>query len=118
MLDLGTQQRDLRNNGRWPTHPCLSRSFLKWWKQTVSRQLKGSREQFWQDRYFDVNIRGPEARSETIRYIHRNSVKRGLVTQPEEYRWSSFRHYLTGERGPVEIESEWTANYRQKSHSS
>ncbi len=31
--------------------------FLKSFKQTTSRKLKGTREQFWQHRYFDRNIR-------------------------------------------------------------
>jgi REP-associated tyrosine transposase len=47
-----------------------------------------------------------------IRYIHRNPVKRGLVTSAEEYRSSSYNHYATGVRGVVEIESEWTARLR------
>ena len=37
---------------------------------------------------------------------HRNPVKRGLRTSPEEWPWSSFRHYAFGEMGIVEIESE------------
>jgi putative transposase len=41
--------------------------------------------------------------------MHRNPVKRGLVERPEDWDWSSFRHYATGERGIVEIESFWTA---------
>jgi putative transposase len=86
--------------------------FLKALKQITSRKLRGDRRQFWQDRYFDANIRGETARSEVIRYIHRNAVKRGLVASPEEYRWSSFNHYATGIRGIVEIESEWTARTR------
>jgi putative transposase len=85
---------------------------LKALKQTTSRRLKGDRERFWQDRYFDRNIRGEAARSEVIRYIHRNPVKRGLVASPELYRWSSFSHYATGIREVVEIESEWTARLR------
>ena len=40
--------------------------------------------------------------------MHRNPVKRGLVERPEDWPWSSFRHYLTGEASVVEIESEWT----------
>jgi putative transposase len=91
----------------------LLAQFLKSFKQAVSRQLKGPRKQFWQDRYFDRNIRGGEARSETIHYIHQNPVKRGLVGSPEEYRWSSHSHYTTGTRGVVEIESEWTARLRE-----
>jgi len=87
--------------------------FLKVFKQAASRELKGERERFWQRRYFDANIRGEEARSEVIQYIHRNPVKRGLVERPENYRWSSYNHYATGVRGTVEIESEWTARWRQ-----
>ena len=40
--------------------------------------------------------------------------KRGLVAKPEDWPWSSYRHYATGERGTVEIESLWTARRRGK----
>ena len=90
----------------------LVAQFLKALKQITSRKLRGNRPQFWQERYFDANIRGEVARSEVIRYIHRNPVKRGLVASPGQYRWSSFNHYATGIRGVVEIESEWTARIR------
>jgi putative transposase len=83
--------------------------FLKVLKQMTSRRLRGERPKFWQDRYFDSNIRGEQARSDVIRYIHRNPVKRGLVASPAQYRWSSYNHYATGVLGVVEIESEWTA---------
>ena len=83
--------------------------FLKAFKQMTSRKLRGSHEKFWQDRYYDSNIHGEQAFSEVIRYIHRNPVKRGLVEKQEDWAWSSFRHYSTGEVGVVEIESHWTA---------
>jgi putative transposase len=44
--------------------------------------------------------------------MHRNPVKRGLVERPEDWAWSSFRHYATGEVGAIEIESKWTAFQR------
>ena len=91
--------------------------FIKAFKQSASRELKGDRKQFWQDRYYDANISGEDARLEIIRYIHRNPIKRDLVARPHEYQWSSFQHYLSGQRGAVEIESEWTARWRE-SHSS
>ena len=91
----------------------LVAQFLKSFKQMTSRKLKGARDRFWQERYFDRNVYGEAARSEVIRYIHRNPVKRGLVASPEQYRWSSFSHYATGMRGVVEIESEWTAWHRR-----
>jgi putative transposase len=66
---------------------------------------------FWQKRYYDHNVRTHESFVE-LRYIHRNPVKRGLVEKPEDWKWSSFRHYATAEIGPVEIESQWTADRR------
>jgi REP-associated tyrosine transposase len=47
-----------------------------------------------------------------LRHLHRNPVKRGLVKDAGEWRWSSFRHYALREMGVVEIESEWTARDR------
>ncbi|HEV2324643.1 MAG TPA: hypothetical protein VGS10_11895 [Terracidiphilus sp.] len=59
------------------------------------------------------NVWSEGKRVEKLRYIHRNPVRRGLADKPEDWPWSSFRHYATGERGPVEIESEWTARRRE-----
>ncbi len=42
-------------------------------------------------------------RVEKLRYMHRNPVQRGLVRKPEEWLWSSFRHYAYGEAGPVVV---------------
>lgn len=90
--------------------------FLQVFKQPSSRELKASSEkQFWQRRYYDFNVHSEEKRIEKIRYIHRNPVRRGLVAQPEDYRWSSFRHYATGEQDVVEIESPWIARRREES---
>jgi len=69
---------------------------------------------FWQVRYCDFNVYTPHKRSEKIGYMHRNPVKRGLVAEPGEWVWSSYRHYATGERFTVEIESEWTAARRNR----
>jgi putative transposase len=82
--------------------------FLKAVKQMTWRKLRGPREKFRQDRYYDSNVHGELARSEVIRYIHRNPVKRGLVEKPEDWPWSSLRHYAMGIEGTVEIESFWT----------
>ena len=35
-----------------------------------------------------------------------------MVEKSEDWKWSSFRHYATAEIGPVEIESQWTADRR------
>ena len=107
---------------------------LQMLKQMVSRKLRPASEggpsyreakggmslrdvkpqPFWQARYYDFNVWSEPKRVEKLRYILRNPVKRGLVEHPEDWLWSSFRHYLTGEEEVVEIESHWTATRREK----
>jgi len=87
---------------------------IKSLKQGVARRRIGGAEHFWQPRYYDFNIRNHRQFVEKLRYIHRNPVKRGLCARPEDWEWSSFRHYATGEEGAVEIESEWTARRRER----
>jgi hypothetical protein len=36
------------------------------------------------------------------------------VERPEDWLWSSFRHYVSGYEGVVEIESRWTEKKREK----
>ena len=69
---------------------------------------------FWQKRYYDFNVRNYAQFVEKLRYIHRNPVKAGLCERPEDWEWSSFRHYATGVDGGVEIASEWTARKRER----
>ena len=85
---------------------------LKSIKLSIAKQSE--QRPFWQPRYYDFNVFTERKRAEKLRYMHRNPVKRGLVEQPEDWPWSSFRHYLTGEEGAVEIESHWTASRRSK----
>ncbi len=93
-----------------PTAGPLSTA-LQALKLSVSVQ---SRERpFWQTRYFDFNVFTEKKLIEKRRYIHRNPVSRGLVDRPEEWAWSSFRHWKSGVVGTVEIESQWTARRRE-----
>jgi len=80
-------------------------------KTSVSK--RATTRPLWLPRYYDFNVFSAEKRIEKLKYMHRNPVVRGLVGRPHDWRWSSFRHYLTGERGTVEIESEWTAGRRE-----
>ena len=62
---------------------------------------------FWQARSYDFNVWSAKKHVEKLRYIHRNPVKRGLVESPEQWRWSSYRHYLLNEPGPVQVNVCW-----------
>ena len=85
-------------------------------KQTSSRKLKstvqGGGESFWQSRFYDFNVRTEKKRVEKLRYMHRNPVTRGLVSLPEEWAWSSYRQYFSGESGQVEVDTRWTQMWK------
>jgi putative transposase len=78
----------------------------------LSVTVRRTERPFWQARYYDFNVPTHKKHIEKLRYMHRNPVVRGLVAKPEDWAWSSFRRYQTGEEGVVEIESEWTAGRR------
>ena len=60
----------------------------------------------WQRRFYDFNVWSERKRIEKLRYMHRNPVKRGPVSEPEQWRWSSYRQYAYGEAGRVKI-NDW-----------
>jgi putative transposase len=55
----------------------------------------------WQRRFYDFVVFSEEKRIEKLHYMHRNPVVRRLVMEPQQWQWSSFRHYANDERGPV-----------------
>jgi putative transposase len=79
----------------------------------LSVALRRRERPFWQARYYDFNVFTEEKRIEKLRYMHRNPVVRGLVEKPEDWAWSSYRHYATGIEGAVQIESFWTGWRRE-----
>ena len=76
-------------------------------KQRTSRRLSSDTLRFWQLRFHDFNVFTPRKWSEKLHYMHLNPVKRGLVAQPEDWRWSSCRFYSCGEKGAVTINEGW-----------
>ncbi len=59
---------------------------------------------FFQIRFYDFNVYTRRKMIEKLRYMHRNPVKRRLVSSPELWAWSSFRAYYFGEKSVVWIE--------------
>jgi putative transposase len=60
-------------------------------------------EHVWQRRFYDFNVWTARKRIGKLRYMHRNPVTRGLVQEPEQWPWSSYRSYAFGEAGAVRI---------------
>ncbi len=66
------------------------------------------RGHLFQGRYHSVLVDKDAYLKELTRYIHVNSVRAGLVTRPEDYRWSSYRAYLGLDKQPPWLETGWT----------
>jgi putative transposase len=88
-----------------------SRNFSETWgtprsgsnvESYLPKDARGA-QRFWQNRFYDFNVWTEKKRVEKLRYIHRNPVKRGLVSSPEQWPWSSYRWYLYGQKGPVKV---------------
>jgi putative transposase len=77
-------------------------------KQMVSQKLpRRDGTAFWQVRYYDFNVWSTAKRIEKLKYIHRNPVKRRLVSEAGDWKWSSYQHYAEHVEGTVEIASPW-----------
>ena len=83
------------------------------WKsrhKEVLNQLEAIRNKrsvyaLWQRRCYDHNCRTIEVVREKIIYCHNNPVRAELVSDPGEWRWSSYRWYLGNRSGPIEIDA-------------
>ena len=81
---LNRQRRDARQAELWPEPP----------------------QHVWQKRFYDFHVWSERKRVEKLRYMHRNPVKEGLVQEPEQWPWSSYRSYAYDEVGRVKI-NQW-----------
>lgn len=66
------------------------------WQNAPAKKLRS----FWQRRFYDFNVWSKKKHIEKLLYMHMNPVKRGLVPVPPLWRWSSYRFYQSGEKGP------------------
>ena len=92
-------------------------------KQRVSRVLRGKRRssspaqlrlrfsesapdlpRFWQRRFYDFNVWSAKKRKEKLEYMHRNPIIRKLVRHPNNWPWSSWSFYASGEDGMLPID--------------
>jgi len=64
-----------------------------------------------QSRYKAILIEADEYAKELSRYIHLNPVRVGMVTRPEEYRWSSYCDFIGERKTPDWLTSKLILDY-------
>ncbi len=64
----------------------------------------GEKRILWLRRCYDHNCRTPESTIEKIKYCHNNPVARGLVSDPRDWKWSSYNCYSGQEGVPLVVD--------------
>ena len=55
----------------------------------------------WQGRFKSNPIGKDSYLLKCLRYIDQNPVRKGLVRDPADYKWGSYRYYAFGEKNPL-----------------
>ncbi|HEX2788101.1 MAG TPA: transposase [Ignavibacteria bacterium] len=112
-----------------PTNESISdfmRDFKKYTSTKIRKQLEsdnhaeiieslrsnaiGKKNQMfklWMDRFDDVVIYSEEILKIKINYIHNNPVKANLVSNPENWIYSSAGNYLKSDNSIIEVYTDW-----------
>jgi REP-associated tyrosine transposase len=91
------KQRVARHLGRQRTAPGEQLVF----RSAAARQAL---PQFWQRRFHDFNVWSHQKKNEKLEYMHWNPVKRGLVSDPGDWRWSSYTFYAGRENALLRMD--------------
>mgnify|MGYP000856653929 CR=1 FL=1 len=74
------------------------------WFRLTEISLKDVVRVFWQKRCYDHNCRSTAVVREKIAYCHSNPVRRGLVSDPGEWVWSSYNWYQGKHDVPLQMD--------------
>ncbi len=69
-----------------------------------ARGHKGQQYKVWQDGFFDENVFTQNFLNQKIQYIHYNPVRKGMVTEPEDYPFSSATNFVSEGEGILELD--------------
>ena len=65
-------------------------------------------EPVWQHQFGDRFVRNEKEFDARLDYLHLNPVRKGLVSKPEEWRWSSYNNFVLDKekvkRCPLEVD--------------
>jgi REP element-mobilizing transposase RayT len=78
---------------QYPVTISLAMESVKQSSMSAVNQRRGAEGELWQPRFFDRALRTVGEYNEKVGYIHPNPVRAGLVSRPEDWRWSSYNEY-------------------------
>jgi REP element-mobilizing transposase RayT len=75
--------------------------------ERAGRETNRSDHKVWQDSYWDENVYTERFLRQKLNYIHLDPLRSGLVEQPADYPYSSYRNYEFGEEWLIEVDRGW-----------
>jgi REP element-mobilizing transposase RayT len=71
----------------------------------MGSKAKNQKRKFWMERFDDEAIRNYRMFLTKLEYIHYNPIKAGLVSYPEDFKYSSARNYLLGDHSVLYVDT-------------
>jgi len=105
--------RDLKKFSSWDLLEALEnykKSGLLQMFRLESRGYSDQKHKFWMKRFDDEYIRNDEMLTTKLDYIHNNPVAAGLVSIPEDYKYSSARNHILGDHSVLKVKTDWLTN--------
>jgi REP-associated tyrosine transposase len=78
---------------QYPMTISLAVKSVKQSSMTAINRRRAAEGELWQSRFFDRALRTVKEYTEKVEYLHLNPVRSGLVSHPQDWRWSSFNEY-------------------------
>lgn len=100
--------RDIKKYSAWDLMEALENDRREDLTRLFTLQSKGYRDQqrkFWMKRFDDEMIRNAGMFRTKLDYIHNNPVKAGIVSNVEDFKYSSARNYILGDHTVLEVDT-------------
>ena len=99
--DLHAVMRDFKRFTSWTIHDRLTvdgRGTIRAWLDLAAQRARHGRGEFsfWQDGFHPQAMRSRSVLEQKLRYLHENPVRKGLVTSPRDW-WYSSAGWYAGE---------------------
>ena len=64
-------------------------------------------QKVWQDDFWEEVVFIKQFLQQKLNYIHMNPVRAGLVDEPQDYPYSSYRNYELADQALIEVDMDW-----------
>jgi REP element-mobilizing transposase RayT len=104
--NISNIMRDIKKYTAWDVMTQIEvlgrKDLLRIFRRNAPKSTDQKRK-LWMKRFDDEIIRNYEMFLAKLEYIHQNPVKAGLVSKPEEFKYSSARNYAFGDHSVLEV---------------